>query len=80
MQHIPDEVKHRLSKIFTRLTDGKPENYHREYRPRVDGPPRWFLYKGGEVVAVVEVDWSPEGKLRHLSVCDYRTEGRRNGA
>ena len=54
---IPKLVQEALSKAFDEVCDGRPEHYHREYRPMMDGPPRWFIYKNGSIVAEVTADW-----------------------
>lgn len=58
MQRIPLIIQEALAKVFDELCDGRVEHFDREYRPAVDGPPRWFVRKKGAVIAEVTADWT----------------------
>jgi hypothetical protein len=64
MQYIPEPVKEELRALINKLTDGRPQDYHREYRPRVDGPARWLLIKDGVIRFEIEVEWDAETEKR----------------
>lgn len=75
MQYIPEPVKEELRALFSELTDGRPQDYKREYRPRVDGPARWLLIKDGQIQYEVEVEWDAETEKRtFLSVVKHERD------
>lgn len=66
--NIPGPVKDELRRLIFKLTEGKPDHFKREYRPRIDGPPRWLLIKNGVIRFEIEVEWDQESGKRTLLV------------